>query len=110
MIREIPTLNVRTIQTTPHSVTNTGTVKPDPREHLTAYKADGKSKKLKKCNSTLTQNNSKVLYSAIKIVYGPSTNRTNLLIPASGSTVIKEKEEIRARKEENINQPLVTYR
>ena len=76
MRRERNTLNGRTTPTVPHCATDTGTVKPEPRESFTAGETNGGSRELKKCSSTTTQNHSKMLYITIKAIYGPSRSRT----------------------------------
>ena len=52
MRRERPTLIGRTDQTVPHSATDTGTVKPEPRESFAACNTESGSRKMKKCSST----------------------------------------------------------
>ena len=52
-------------------------------------------------------NNSKMLYSVIKAIYGPSRSATAPpLTSADGSTIIKDKEGTRARRKERFNQLL----
>jgi hypothetical protein len=48
-------------------------------------------------------NNSKMLYTAIKAIYGPSRSGTAPLQSADGSAIIKEKEGINARWEEHFS-------
>ena len=51
-------------------------------------------------------NNSKMLFSAIKTIYGPSASGTAPLLSADGTTIIKDKEGISARWEEHFSQLL----
>lgn len=51
-------------------------------------------------------NNSKMLFSAIKAIYGPSASGTAPLLSADGTTIIKDKEGIIARWEEHFSQLL----
>ena len=52
--RDNPTLIGRTTQSASRSTTDTGTVKPEPRESFAACKTDGGRRKPKKCSSAPT--------------------------------------------------------
>ena len=61
-------------------------------------------KKAAEVQSFADSNNIKLLFSASKAIYGPSTSRTSSLFSADGSTIIKDKGGISARWEEHFSQ------
>ena len=102
--RERPTLIGRTTQTVPHGATDTGTVKPEPRESFAACRTDYGSSKLKKCSSTPTLVTSRCCTALSMPSMALQEVENSPLTPADGSTTMKDKEGIRARWEEHFNQ------
>ena len=113
MRRERPTLIGRTDQTVPHSATDTGTVKPEPRESFAACNTESGSRKMKKCSSTPPRTAPR----CFAVLSRPSMTLPEVERPpppppppftsAVGPTFIKDKEGIRARLEEHFDQLLI---